>query len=124
MFSKTFQIKEENYSSTVKLLEDLISTILESVYKNTGSNGEANPHDQTRGSGLKSLQQFLQTILSSPIEKRDSSYRVHIEKKLKKNQTSRSAGDRSENSDGRPTYETILHFWCFDPQIRYVQNEN
>lgn len=102
---------EEQYSSIIKLLEDLFSSIL-NTGNNTDTNTEANESEK-RGSGLKILLRFFQTISSSPFERRDDSYRVHIEKKLTENQAQQSHEDI-------PKYETILHFWCFNPQIRFV----
>lgn len=82
--------------------------------ENNENNQEANAPSETRGSGLKEMLRFFQTVFSSPEEKWDRSYRMHIEKKLKKYRTPQS--DNAED----PAYEKILHFWCFDPAIRYV----
>lgn len=97
----------EDSSSIIELLENLITAIL------TNQNTNADEYDKP-GSGLKTLLRFLQTIFSSPEEHWDSSYRVYIEKKLLQNQTAQSK-DTDET-----THETTLHFWCFNPEIRYV----
>lgn len=100
-------------------MENLITGILTSSSNRrtendtAAGNREANA-PETRGTGLKALLRFLQTIFSSSEEKWDGSYRMHIEKKLNRNQTARS--DNAERS----TYETTLHFWCFNPEVRYV----
>lgn len=94
-------------------MEDLITAILTSSTKrraenDTEANGEANAPN-SRGSGLRALLRFFQTIFSSPEEKWDGSYRMHIEKNSNRNQTV-----QSNNADG-PVHETTLHFWCFNP---------
>lgn len=67
---------------------------------------------ESRGSGLKALLRFLQTVFLSPGERRNDSYRVHFEKKLNTNQTAQSSDDDSAK------YEITMHFWCFNPAIR------
>lgn len=108
-----FQITQENYSSKIRTLELIISEIIpgQEVEINNTQNGGSNA-DTLHGSGLRTLLRFLQTVFSSPEAKWDSGYRMHIEKKMTQNQTA-----QSENPE-ESTYETTLHFWCFDPEIR------
>lgn len=119
-----FQITQEDFSSTIELLESLITKILTAssnhpIGNNTNGNvGENASHTREenasdkRGFGLKAVLRFLQTISSSPEDKWDSSYRMHIGRKLIQHRTGQS------NIAERPTHETTLHFWCLNPEIR------
>lgn len=99
----------------IELLEKLItSTLTSSINRrsenNTEANGDANA-PETCGAGLKTTLRFFQTIFSNPEERWDDSYKMHIEKKLNRNQQTA----QSDDAQG-----TTLHFWCFNPEIRYV----
>lgn len=98
------------------MLESLITGILTSSNNQNGTeaNQEGEANAETGGFGLKAVLRFLQTIFASPEKKRNSSYRMYIERKLKA-----TANAQFDNSNGSK-YETILHFWCFNPAIRYI----
>lgn len=115
-----FQITTMNYGSTIEILEQLISKLIDRRPANDDGSDE-----EILAKGLKVMVPFLQTIFSCRTEipnRIDRCYRVYVEYKPKPNNANRmpQAAENSSEPSSNNENVKILHFWCFSPALRYV----